>query len=30
MYMACDIYQNRLRYKEMSANPLKSVDVSEP
>lgn len=29
MYMACDIYQNRLRYKEMSANPLKSVDVSD-
>jgi 4-hydroxythreonine-4-phosphate dehydrogenase len=29
MYLACDIYQNRLRYKEMSANPLKSVDVSD-
>ena len=29
IYLACDIFQNRLHYKEMSANPLKSVDVSD-
>ena len=25
MYLACDIFQNRLRYKEMSANPTVEV-----
>jgi 4-hydroxythreonine-4-phosphate dehydrogenase len=29
IYMACDIYRNRLLYKEMAANPLKAEDDSE-
>jgi 4-hydroxythreonine-4-phosphate dehydrogenase len=29
IYMACDIFRNRLQYKEMSSNPLKTADVSE-
>jgi 4-hydroxythreonine-4-phosphate dehydrogenase len=29
IYMACDIYKMRKGYKEITANPLKSYDVSE-
>lgn len=29
IYMACDIYRNRLLYKEISANPLNPADLSE-
>ncbi len=29
MYLACDIFQNRIRSKELSANPLKPIDVSD-
>jgi 4-hydroxythreonine-4-phosphate dehydrogenase len=29
IYLACDIFLNRQRYKEMSANPLTPVDVSD-
>jgi 4-hydroxythreonine-4-phosphate dehydrogenase len=29
IYLACDVFRNRLQYKEISANPLKSVDPSE-
>jgi 4-hydroxythreonine-4-phosphate dehydrogenase len=29
IYMACDIYRNRLQYKEISTNPLNPVDISE-
>ncbi len=30
VYMACDIFRNRLRYKEMSSNPLNPADLNEP
>jgi 4-hydroxythreonine-4-phosphate dehydrogenase len=29
IYMACDIFRNRQQYKEISSNPLKTVDLSE-
>jgi len=29
VYLACDIFRSRLRYKEMSSNPLSPVDHSE-
>jgi len=29
IYLACDIYRNRLRYKEISANPLNPVEISD-
>lgn len=29
IYLACDIFRNRLQYKEISANPLGPVDLSE-
>ena len=29
VYLACDIFRNRLRYKEMSSNPLSLADISE-
>jgi len=29
VYMACDIFRNRLRYKEMSSNPLNLADLNE-
>jgi 4-hydroxythreonine-4-phosphate dehydrogenase len=29
LYMACDIYQNRLRYEEISGNPLPDRDIAD-
>jgi 4-hydroxythreonine-4-phosphate dehydrogenase len=29
IYMACDIFRSRLLYKEISANPLSTTDISE-
>jgi 4-hydroxythreonine-4-phosphate dehydrogenase len=29
IYLACDIYMSRKNYKELTANPLKSYDISE-
>jgi 4-hydroxythreonine-4-phosphate dehydrogenase len=29
IYLACDIYKNRLQYREVSSNPLGPVDISE-
>jgi 4-hydroxy-L-threonine phosphate dehydrogenase PdxA len=29
IYMACDIYNNRINYKEITKDPLKSYDISE-
>jgi 4-hydroxythreonine-4-phosphate dehydrogenase len=29
VYLACDVFRNRKQYREVSANPLKPVDVSE-
>ena len=29
IYLACDIYNFRNRYKELTANPLKSYDISD-
>jgi 4-hydroxythreonine-4-phosphate dehydrogenase len=29
IYLACDIYRKRKQYKEVSANPLHSPDLSE-
>jgi 4-hydroxythreonine-4-phosphate dehydrogenase len=29
IYLACDIFRNRLQYKEISSNPLTPVDVAE-
>jgi 4-hydroxythreonine-4-phosphate dehydrogenase len=29
IYLACDIFRSRKQYKDISANPLKSVDISE-
>lgn len=29
IYMACDIIRNRKQYREISANPLKQVDINE-
>jgi 4-hydroxythreonine-4-phosphate dehydrogenase len=29
IYLGCDIFRNRLQYKEISANPLSPADVSE-
>jgi 4-hydroxythreonine-4-phosphate dehydrogenase len=29
IYLACDIFRNRMQYSEISANPLKPVDLSE-
>jgi 4-hydroxythreonine-4-phosphate dehydrogenase len=29
IYMACDIFRNRMNYKEISSNPLKTVDIIE-
>jgi 4-hydroxythreonine-4-phosphate dehydrogenase len=29
IYLACDIFRSRKLFKEMSANPLKQVDISE-
>lgn len=29
IYLACDIYQNRIRYNELAANPLKSYSSDE-
>jgi 4-hydroxythreonine-4-phosphate dehydrogenase len=29
IYLACDIFRNRLLYKEISANPLRAADISE-
>jgi 4-hydroxythreonine-4-phosphate dehydrogenase len=29
IYLGCDIFRNRLQYKEISANPLNPVDISE-
>ncbi len=29
IYLGCDIFHNRLQYREISANPLSSVDISE-
>ena len=29
IYLACDVVRNRLLYKEMAANPLKPLDISE-
>ncbi len=29
IYLACDIFRSRKQFKEMSANPLKQVDISE-
>lgn len=29
IYMACDIYRNRIRHREITANPLGQVDISD-
>jgi 4-hydroxythreonine-4-phosphate dehydrogenase len=29
IYLACDVYRNRMNYKEISENPLKAVDLTE-
>jgi 4-hydroxythreonine-4-phosphate dehydrogenase len=29
IYLACDIFRNRTNYREVSANPLKHVDIGE-
>jgi 4-hydroxythreonine-4-phosphate dehydrogenase len=29
IYLACDIFRNRLQYKEISSNPLNSVELAE-
>jgi len=29
IYLACDVFRNRQQYKEISANPLNPVDISE-
>jgi 4-hydroxythreonine-4-phosphate dehydrogenase len=29
IYLACDIFRNRKQYREISANPLKPVDITE-
>ncbi len=29
LYMACDIYQNRLKYEEFTSNPLPDRDISD-
>jgi 4-hydroxythreonine-4-phosphate dehydrogenase len=29
VYLACDVFQNRIRSREISANPLKPIDVSD-
>jgi 4-hydroxythreonine-4-phosphate dehydrogenase len=29
IYLACDIFRNRLQYKEISSNPLNPVEISE-
>jgi 4-hydroxy-L-threonine phosphate dehydrogenase PdxA len=29
IYLACDIFRNRMQYKEISANPLNPVEISE-
>jgi 4-hydroxythreonine-4-phosphate dehydrogenase len=29
IYLACDIFRSRKQYRDISANPLKSVDISE-
>jgi 4-hydroxy-L-threonine phosphate dehydrogenase PdxA len=30
IYLACDIFRSRLNYKEISANPLKPIEIAEP
>jgi 4-hydroxythreonine-4-phosphate dehydrogenase len=29
IYLACDIYKNRMEYKQLTANPMKDMDISE-
>jgi 4-hydroxythreonine-4-phosphate dehydrogenase len=29
LYMACDIYRNRIQYKEFTGNPLPDRDISD-
>jgi 4-hydroxythreonine-4-phosphate dehydrogenase len=29
IYLACDVFRNRLQYKEITSNPLKAVDIAE-
>jgi len=28
LYLACDIYKNRIEYKRLTANPMKNIEVS--
>lgn len=28
LYLACDIYKNRMEYKQLTSNPMKTIDIS--
>jgi 4-hydroxythreonine-4-phosphate dehydrogenase len=28
LYLACDIFKNRMEYKQLTSNPMKTIDVT--